>query len=536
MTSTLPGRATSARPQPITDPRPGRLRRAAQRISPAYPLFLIAATLTGLVVRFCSSGPLWLDEALTVNISKLPLGQLRGALRVDGSPPLYYYLLHVWMLVLGQGTHAVRAFSGTVSCLALIPLWFLARRIGGRPLARSAVVLLATAPFTLRFGSENRMYSLVLLEVCLGGLALHRAFEKPTLKRLAPVTLAVLALAFTHYWTFFLLAAVALGLLITRRWRILGAFVAAGILFTPQVPTLLFQLQHTGTPWAEPTQPRAALDTLLNWGGPPGYSVAPLLGVLFIVLGVVGAIMRRDAGRLVIDPRRTPLGLWLAGLSVGPLVIATILTIFAGAGFVERYTAIALPAYVLLIALGLALFKTGTQQLLVIVMTVVGLITGTSDAVHPRTQAAQIATAIGATTSPGDVVVYCPDQLAPAVHRLLAPGRVEVSYGDPLGPSRVDWVDYAQRNASLDPVTLADSYDALAGPNHSISLVYAEGYRTLQGQCQAVAADLSILRPDSTVWVGRDSNQGESSNDVLFRGTAGQPPGAFSVPSALPVG
>lgn len=555
MTAIVPARAGPASPTPVsaTD-GPVELPRSRQRLRGSsrlrgllrprgrvrrlgLPALLVLATLTGLIVRFRSSGPLWLDEALTVDIAKLPFGELRGALKVDGSPPLYYYLLHVWMQVFGEGTHAVRAFSGVVSGLALIPLWLLARRLGGPALARGAVVLLATAPFSLRFGSETRMYSLVLLETCLGGLALHRAIERPTLRRLAPLTLAVLALAFTHYWTFFSLAAAALGLVLTRRWRVLGAFAVAAALFTPQLPTLLYQLRHTGTPWALPAMPRAVLDTLLAWGGPPGYGLAPLLGTLLLAIALLGALCRRDAGnRLILEPRANPLGLWLAGVSVGPLVLAVIVTMLAGAGFVERYTAIAVPGYVLLVALGLSRLRTGPGQLVVAAMAVVGLVTGTSDAVHIRTQAGDIAAAIEATTSRGDMVVYCPDQLAPAVHRVLPPGRVEVSYGDKLGPTRVDWVDYGQRNAGLDPVALARSYDARAGASHSISLVWAEGYRTLQGQCSALAAELAILRPGSTAWVGRNGAEGESSADVVFPGTAGLPASAFSVSSAPPPG
>ena len=51
----------------------------------------------GVITRFAPRSDLWLDEALSVNISKLPLGDIGEALRHDGHPPLYYYLLHGWM-------------------------------------------------------------------------------------------------------------------------------------------------------------------------------------------------------------------------------------------------------------------------------------------------------------------------------------------------------------------------------------------------------------------------------------------------------
>jgi uncharacterized membrane protein len=73
----------------------------------------------GVVGRFLAPGGLWLDEALSVNIAKLPLQQLPGALIQDGSPPLYYLILHFWMLVFGQGDFAVRSLSGVVSVATL---------------------------------------------------------------------------------------------------------------------------------------------------------------------------------------------------------------------------------------------------------------------------------------------------------------------------------------------------------------------------------------------------------------------------------
>ena len=55
------------------------------------------AIAAGLLLRFWTRSGLWLDEALTVNIARLPLHDIPDALKHDGAPPLYYYLLHFWM-------------------------------------------------------------------------------------------------------------------------------------------------------------------------------------------------------------------------------------------------------------------------------------------------------------------------------------------------------------------------------------------------------------------------------------------------------
>ena len=48
------------------------------------------AVAVAVIARFVTTSPLWLDEALSVNIASLPLGDIPDALRQDGHPPLYY--------------------------------------------------------------------------------------------------------------------------------------------------------------------------------------------------------------------------------------------------------------------------------------------------------------------------------------------------------------------------------------------------------------------------------------------------------------
>src|SRR5262245_34495825 len=102
--------------------------------------------LAGLVFFFWTRSNLWLDEALSVNVARLHLGDLREALKHDGAPPLYYVLLHVWTAVLGSGDWAVRAFSGVCMVGTAVALWFVGRRIAGTACGWITVMLLAASP------------------------------------------------------------------------------------------------------------------------------------------------------------------------------------------------------------------------------------------------------------------------------------------------------------------------------------------------------------------------------------------------------
>src|SRR4051794_8641736 len=45
----------------------------------------------------------WIDEGLSVGIGNHPLTDIPGLLRQDGSPPLYYMLVHIWTGWFGTG-------------------------------------------------------------------------------------------------------------------------------------------------------------------------------------------------------------------------------------------------------------------------------------------------------------------------------------------------------------------------------------------------------------------------------------------------
>src|SRR6185369_3555201 len=97
-------------PEPVGTPvkRPAR----ADRIFQVVMLVILAAAV---VVRFSARQDLWLDEAQSVAIARLPLTghgpTMFTGLRQDGSPPFYYLFLHFWIHAFGAGNVAVRTLS-----------------------------------------------------------------------------------------------------------------------------------------------------------------------------------------------------------------------------------------------------------------------------------------------------------------------------------------------------------------------------------------------------------------------------------------
>ena len=482
-------------PRSVPEPPPDPFLRSRPR---AGTVLLLLAVVLGAVARLRTGSALWLDEALSVEIARRPVPDLLDALRRDGSPPLYYLLLHGWTAVTGTSDTAVRALSTVLSLAALPVTWAAGRRLGGDRVAAAALVLLAVNPFAVRYATEARMYALVQLLAVLGLLAVLRALERPSPTRLLAVLLCSGGLVLTHYWSLFLVATAGLALLLLARRRHpaarrTGAALAAGLLLlVPWLPSFLFQLRHTGVPWAQPPHLVDVWYSLTAWSG-GGTGPAVVLALLTTGLLVVAVSGHRQADGVVLRGRvDAPAGL-LLGVGAGSVVLGIAAGAAGAGGWSPRYTSGALPLCLLAAALGVrALPRRGRTAALAVAL-VAGLASSLPQLTDTlRTQAPAVAAGLRAGLEPGDLVVYCPDQLGPSVSRLLPEGVDQVVYPTGAAPGVVDWVDYARRNAAASPSAFARSVSA-AAPG-AVWVVTYGGYRTLEGQCEAMTRRLEDLR------------------------------------------
>lgn len=99
--------------------------------------------------------------------------------------------------------------TGTIAALGI-----LIRRRVGFPAGALAALLLAFAPFHVRYSQELRPYALGCLLLVLSLVALDRFLERPTVARLLAVYAACLATAYTLYIAAVVLAVAAGGLLV----------------------------------------------------------------------------------------------------------------------------------------------------------------------------------------------------------------------------------------------------------------------------------------------------------------------------------
>ena len=175
-----------------------------------------------------------------------PREVLRAVERSDTSPPLYYLLLHFWMLLLGSNALALRSLSILFFLLSIWIFWKVARRHLDSESALLATVIFALCPLSLRYATEGRHYSLLLL-FCLLTIHIFQSTWEKELSGAAFMELFIVALAgfYTHYFFAFLfLPCSLLALYRKARWRkrLLGLFALLALALSPwylKLPSML---------------------------------------------------------------------------------------------------------------------------------------------------------------------------------------------------------------------------------------------------------------------------------------------------------
>jgi hypothetical protein len=381
------------------------------------------------------------------------------------------------------------------------------------------VVLLSLSPFAIRYATETRMYALVMLLVFGGYLLVANALERPRWPWLVGVALVSGALLLTHYWAMWLLAATIV-LLVVRAvrstdqrgatLRVLVAVCAGGVFLLPWLPSMLYQSAHTGTPWASVVRPTTMVTESVQDLGGGDFAEGLLLGWSLVLLFLLALFATRVNDReLLVDVRTVPQVRREAALVGLTLAIAQVAAYVTATTFATRYIAVVVPLFLIVAAVGLTrLDMPIVRPIVVLALIALGLVGGLHNVVTNRTQAGTIATAIKSDLRPGDLVVMCPDQLGPSVHRLLPSSTAQVVYPTFGSPDRVDWRDYAARNAKADPAAFAARVadQARSTSAHSVWLVASGSYKTFEGQCEALTSELDTRLGPATSLVDEDAD------------------------------
>jgi uncharacterized membrane protein len=347
----------------------------------ADALLLAAIVIAGAVLRFggIAVPSLWLDEILDYDVAtKLthePLWRwLTGFTSEHG--PLFFATE-----LAGRVAHtpelAARFAPALFGVAAIGVAWIAGREIEGRTssgIAAAFALLLAGSPLAIYYSREARPYALLmLLATAMLALLLCVANENTRARRALIVALPLLALFSTSGATPLLitLAITAFLAFLLNRQRTFAYVGIAAVVATALVP-LLYRRMPSASAAAgfRPISSRFFLRLLQSFSV-TAIDAATFRRAAYVVaaLALIGAIvlLRRDRVR----------GAIVIGMAVLPVAVSLVALWRLRHWYAVRYVATALPAYLLLVAIGivaiLQLILRGRSAIVVPLVALIGV-------------------------------------------------------------------------------------------------------------------------------------------------------------------
>jgi mannosyltransferase len=420
----------------------------------------------------------WIDEGLSVGIASHPLGDIPEVLRKDGSPPLYYLLLNVWIDVFGRSEEETHLLSLGFALLCVPAGLWAGWSVFGRRAGWFCAGLFAISPFLTHYAQETRMYSMMTLLGLLATACFLHGFVLGRRRYLPAFAVLLALMLYTHNWAVFFAAACVLALIpvwlasadrgaLTR--DALLSFGGAALLFAPWLPTLLYQIEHTGAPWSfEPNISDATkgLRRVLNGEGP---AIAALLGAGAGFAAVLredsrswrrtraGARVTTAAGAL--GSVRVPV-IAAATIALGTLVLAWVGSQISPAWALRYFTIFLGP---LLLVLGVLLSRAGWLGVAVMAVFVFSWPNLEERASDYKSNLRGIVVEFQDDLRPGDVVLSTHPERLPNIHYYLGDGpRYATSLESNPDPRVMDWRDARERlERATVPATLEPLLDSL---------------------------------------------------------------------------
>jgi len=523
------------------------------------------AVLAGVSVLARSGGrgfSLWVDEGMSVGIASHSLTEIPAVLVRDGSPPLYYVVLHLWMGLFGSSEVAVRSLSLVIALVAIPVAWWAGRALFGGRVGWVAAVLVAFSSYLTVYSRGARMYTLVVVLGLVVVAAFLQVFVLRRRRLMAVLVIGLAALLYTHHWGLFLAAALIVTLPVCilasdgdRRGAMVDAgiaFVGVAVLYAPWVPTLVAQVRGTGAPWSRTPGGADAVGSIPSVLGGPWVSL--VLGLAVVALAV-RLVRRRHSFR----PSAS--GCSEVGVSAdldyqkheGVMVaaLAVILLTTVGASWLSsqlepawstRYFGVYLPPLVLLGALAL---ERAAKVGLVALAVVVGLWSVPSfgtwqspSAAVPKSNVAELAGRLEPLIRPGDVVMATQLEQIPLLRYYLGRG---LRYADPAGvvadPTVADWRHALARMAAARPAdVLVPLVSGLEPGGHVVLAcprLFTDGddtlwYRLMDRHCESAGAALAATPGLEKLWGPIPppalDEAGASMAVSLYRRRGGTPP------------
>jgi mannosyltransferase len=457
-------------------PRARLARLSTARLAVSLPKSIMAlAFLVGVSVALRTHAihaRFWIDEGLSVGISSHHLLDIPDVLRQDGSPPLYYLLLNVWMSVFGSGEADTHAMSVACALLIVPVAWVGARAMFGDRAAWIAALLATLNPFLTYYAQESRMYALVALLSTVVAATFVVSFVQGRRGWLPVFGVSLALLVYAHNWGLFVGLGTVAALVpmwratADRRALLRDAAIGYGVavlLYLPWIPFVISQARHTGAPWAEAPRLQDILNGLSNLFGGAAPAMAFALAAGFGLSTLLAAPRRSQRARAAFA---------LAVMAVTALVCAFVASQISPA-WSNRYFAAFLGPLLLLGAAGLA--RGGRLGVIVVAILVAFWFNPRTGALNSKSDAHTVAVLTRDRLEAGDMVLAVHPEQGPVMHYYL-PQDIGLRWANIMGPVKdpmvFDWRDALDRLKAAKPTPTEDALVRTLKPGQKVLAIF----------------------------------------------------------------
>ena len=224
---------------------------------------IVLILIFSLVIRLIGvNQSLWLDEAISVNVAKMPITSIvKNFSIVDFHPPSHYFFLNLWIKLFGDGVIVMRISSILFSLIMVYLVYKIGKEIKNKKFGLWAGLLTGVNPLLIYFSQELRMYMMVVMLLVGAIYFFIRLNKKVNWKNILGFNLLIGLSFLTFYGSVFLIGAMFLYWLFKKKFKLffinsIGMILAMIIIG----PLLWTQLMHS----------QKALIEVSNWASTLG--------------------------------------------------------------------------------------------------------------------------------------------------------------------------------------------------------------------------------------------------------------------------
>ncbi len=347
------------------------MTRKTERIL-LFTIFLICLAIR---LAFITQKNLWFDEVFSWHLSLDSFYTIISRTSADIHPPLYYFLLKIWSFTFGDSVFSLRLLSALFTSSAIFFIYPFCRRIMSPLNAFVVLILYTVSPLNLYYSQEARMSAMNLflnigsayfLTLLIDSIRTKAVDWKIYLqdKTFYLYVIFTSAALYTHYFSFFLLAAQVIYLVITfkgdfKKYKpLLIAYNFIVAIYLLWLTTLYAHLSK-GQSWRSPQTALQVLNEYINYikdlnlGLYYHYTNLTLVKYITIFYGliilasVIGLFLKRR------DSEKDNTSILITLLAFVPLVLAGIISFKQKVEF-YRYLSIIVPYILILVVYGLS--------------------------------------------------------------------------------------------------------------------------------------------------------------------------------------